>query len=585
MRACLGASRALATGLAFAAIGFCVSLATSRTVEVSSSASSRAVGTSALRFTNPLVALTPSNPDEYDLGDACFGSTDPRLVTRYITAAGGLRPYRFTSEGPLSLDRVLAGTFHSLELGLSGALVGTMPFSLPPSTTTVDLRPGFRFQVTVRDSQGTGGTSKTGFFNLYLFNCTPGFFKFASDTLPSGLLGSPYSAKIDVLGGTAPYTYTVVSVAGGVTKLEDLGLFITNDGTIMGNPLVTGTFVITVRATDANNAVANNRANTAPNQAFTLTVSPNSVTSSDLVTLACSVRGDKVRTRGDTLRYVGAVNALGQDRFTLANSDFAFRLANIIVTGKLDGKGTFATTLADGSQVKASISPVSGLLSVTISRGTFATAINAAALVDGQPARRPVQVTIGDAVVTSETLDFETRVGSSRYSLNYALGRQGASAAGAFQIVKVKGADGTTSGGLPGDAWRVNFIAVAPSAIQPVGTFGLDNVTAVTIRIGQSFVQNLSPIKSGKTTRFSGKTADSVSRFSLPSKNGKGTLQTRTLATRSTGIPQAVNAPAFGNLFFPLGVDLTRTGAPFIGEHARRIFGLGTQYKDVPPKP
>jgi len=588
MRARLGASRALATGLAFAAVGFCVSLASSRSLDVSG-AGSRAVGSTTLRFTNPLLALTPANPDEYDLGDACFGSTDPRLVTRYITGTGGLRPYRFVSEGPLALDRVLSGTFHSLELGLSGALIGTMPFSLPPSlpptTTTVDLKPGFRFQVTLRDSQGTGGSTKVGFFNVYLFNCTPTLFKFASDTLPSGSLGAPYSAKIDVLGGKAPYIYTVLSITGtGVTTLEDLGLFVTNDGTIMGNPLAVGTFAITVRATDSNNLVANNRANNAPNQALTLTVNPNSITSTDLITLACSVRGDKSRNGNDTLRYVGAVNALGQDRFSLANSDFAFRLGNIVVTGRLDENAEFRGKLDDGSNVKASISTKTGLLSVQISRGSFSTLINAAALVDGKPTRRPVQVTVGDAVVTSETLDFDTRASSSRYSLDYSLGRKGASAAGAFQIVSVKGSDGQTSGGQNGDSWRVGFLAAPASAIKTAGTPGLDAVTAVTIRIGQNFVQNLTPLKSGKNTRFSGRNADAVTRFSLQSKRGKGLVQTAVLSTRATGIPQAVSAPAFGNLFFPLGVDLIRTGAPFIGEHARRIFGLGTQYKDAPPK-
>jgi hypothetical protein len=352
----------------------------------------------------------------------------------------------------------------------------------------------------------------------------------------------------------------------------------------MGVPLVQGVFTITVHAVDANGLIANNRANTAPDQSLVLTVGANSISSSDLTTLSCSVRGDRAGGGKDNLRYVGIVNALGQDKFSLADSDFAFRLANIAVTGRLDSNGSFKGDLADGSSAKVKISS-SGILSVMISKGSFSTALNAAALVDGKLTREILQVTVGDAVVSSEALDFDTSVRDTRYTLNYALGRSGASAGGGFQIVSVRGKDDLSSGGLTGDSWRVGFIALAPKGITANGTPGLDNVTAVNIRIGTNFIQNLTPIKSrGANTRFSLRTPDGVTRFSLSGKNGKGTLQTDTLATRITGIPQAIASSGFGNLFFPLGVDITRTGAPFTGEHARRIFGLGKNYKDQAPK-
>ena len=47
----------------------------------------------------------------------------------------------------------------------------------------------------------------------------------------------------------------------------------------------------------------------------------------------------------------------------------------------------------------------------------------------------------------------------------------------------------------------------------------------------------------------------------------------------------ASGSPKSGNVFFPLGVDLVRlSGAPYTGEHARRIFGYKNQYRDTPPK-
>src|SRR4051812_7775590 len=99
MRVVVWKSRTIALGLVFAMAGFC--LAISNSPDDSHSAGSRAVGSALpLRFTNPLVA---GFTNEYDLGDACFGS----LVTRFITAEGGLKPYRFTSTGPVSLANVI----------------------------------------------------------------------------------------------------------------------------------------------------------------------------------------------------------------------------------------------------------------------------------------------------------------------------------------------------------------------------------------------------------------------------------------------------------------------------------------------
>jgi hypothetical protein len=65
-------------------------------------------------------------------------------------------------------------------------------------------------------------------------------------TLPNGTLGVAYNETITATGGTAPYTFDVVS--GSLPP----GLSLSNAGDLTGVPTTTGSFTFTVRATDAN---------------------------------------------------------------------------------------------------------------------------------------------------------------------------------------------------------------------------------------------------------------------------------------------------------------------------------------------
>lgn len=68
----------------------------------------------------------------------------------------------------------------------------------------------------------------------------------APPTIPNGTVGTLYSEGITASGGTAPYTFTIVSGAlpPGLTLAPALGQ-------IVGTPTAGGTFTFTVRATDA----------------------------------------------------------------------------------------------------------------------------------------------------------------------------------------------------------------------------------------------------------------------------------------------------------------------------------------------
>jgi hypothetical protein len=582
MRVVVWKSRAIAMGLVFAAAGFC--LAVSTMDSDGPSAGNRAVGsTFPLRFTNPLL---PGFTNEYDLGDACFGS----VITRYVSAEGGLRPYRFTSFGSQSLTNVIEGFRTNLQFGLSGILAGSMPPMVTgfPATTATGA-PGFRFFVQVQDAKGTNASTAQGYFNLFLVDCTDQF-KFAMDQIPSARLADSYLTKIEVLGGNGEKTFSLRSVSGpGVASAKDLGIFIGTDGTLLGRPLKVGTFALTVRCVDAGQKIATSRNGAGPDQTFQLVVGDNPISSSDNTTLQCTVRGDLGGGARDSLRYKSFVNVLGQDDFKLLNSEFSFRMAGVGFSGRLDGKGQFAAILRDRSKVSVKVNASKGTADVKISAGAFTKALG----FDVTPpvpgiTRLPVQLTIGDAVASSEVLDFDTDVNGSRYALNYRLGRTGANAAGGFQITSVRGKDQPTFSGQPGDAWRASFLAMPRVGVTDSSgtTQSFSGVNAAAVRIGQNFTQNITSATlrtSSGAIRFSGTVADGVRKLSINTKSFAGKLQTNVVSSKSTGILPAIQAPKAGNSYFPLGVDLVRTtGASYSGEHARRIFGLKNQYKDVP---
>jgi hypothetical protein len=67
-------------------------------------------------------------------------------------------------------------------------------------------------------------------------------------SVPGGSTGTPYSATITTVGGTAPYTYRITS--GTVPP----GLTLAPDGTLSGTPTAAGTYTFIVQSTDAHGA-------------------------------------------------------------------------------------------------------------------------------------------------------------------------------------------------------------------------------------------------------------------------------------------------------------------------------------------
>ncbi len=156
---------------------------------------------------------------------ACVAQTTGQVGVAYsssITANGGTAPYTFAVAsgalpGGLSLN---ANT---------GAITGT-PTTAGP----------FAFSVLVTDS--TGGNALTYTVNCGITIAPPPLIA-SCVTQTNGQVGTGYASSISAVGGTAPYTFTLVSgsLPTGLTLNSGSGL-------ISGVPQVAGPFNFSVRA-------------------------------------------------------------------------------------------------------------------------------------------------------------------------------------------------------------------------------------------------------------------------------------------------------------------------------------------------
>jgi hypothetical protein len=201
------------------------------TIQVTDSLNNKASSTFSLTIYPSLSITTSSLPNGF-VGTA-YSTT--------LAATGGSGSYTFTVSSGTALSAA------GLTLSGSGAISGTPT----ASETSAPLK------VQVADSAGNKATANLTLTIYATFSIT-------TTSVPSGILGKPYSATIVASGGSGSgYSYTVTSGTG----LSAVGLTLSPGGSISGTPTATensGTF--TVQATDS-------AANKTSAQ-FTLTVNP-----------------------------------------------------------------------------------------------------------------------------------------------------------------------------------------------------------------------------------------------------------------------------------------------------------------------
>ncbi len=140
-----------------------------------------------------------------------------------IVATGGTAPYVFSN----------ASLPAGLSISSSGVVSGT------PTAFTATGSP-FSGSVTITDNTGLQFTYALS------ISVIPGVLSVGNTSLPAGLINNSYTATLGAVQGTSPYTWSITSG----TLPAGLSLNATT-GAITGTPTVSGTFMITVKATDS----------------------------------------------------------------------------------------------------------------------------------------------------------------------------------------------------------------------------------------------------------------------------------------------------------------------------------------------
>ena len=184
----------------------------------------------------------------------------------------GVRPYSFVvgQQAPVAanINQTLAANSgaSTISASLSGGPTTSLAVVTPPAHGTVNITgaTGFTYTPTpgyagvdsfTYTATGPGGTSAPATVNLAI---TPPTVVIGTTTLANATQNVPYTASISASGGTAPYSYTIVS--GALPS----GMTLAPTGSLAGTPTAPGTSSFTVRVTDSQNFQAS--------QALSLTV-------------------------------------------------------------------------------------------------------------------------------------------------------------------------------------------------------------------------------------------------------------------------------------------------------------------------
>ena len=545
----------------------------------------RAVGTTTIRLLAPAYAPIPT---DFDLGDALFGT----VITRYVTATGGLRPYNFS--GPTLAG--LLGAASTLNITTAGCVMGSASFA------TVQTNLTFNVDVTgstETDVNNTPVPTANPVFHLTLFPTGAQLFRFANDHLNNGVLGQSYIAKVDTIGGKGTVTYSIVpgtvtlngAQVGTGNSLEDkLGLSMSIDGTVYGRPLQTGLVTFTAQAKDSIKRIAKDRTNSVPNQVFAFNIEDTRITSTDSTILSLTVKGDTSKLNADSLKFQTFMNLSGTNTTNLKNQQFAFIFGGNTYAGFMNDSGVVGTQLGaplvfpDGTVLKAKVDSVNGTITGSLTRANLTQGLDAVNIVNRTTKRVAVNVQIRNMIVASDTIDLETKHVGTKWSLQYNIGRIGQLLGGTFQVYDVRGSDAFDIAGNQGDAWITKFLIAPRTGIDD--TAGFTDLNNIAVRIGKNFSQtvlaaNLKTGASGSLNLATPGQGATLKSLQINPRKFTGMLTTNPLSINTTGLPQSTDTLLGVTNFFNLALDVNRNAgsASFNGEDAKAILKVPASKK------
>ncbi|KAA8917981.1 autotransporter outer membrane beta-barrel domain-containing protein [Xanthomonas sontii] len=247
-----------------------------------------------LTVASPTLTLSPP---------ALPAGTAGSAYSQALSATGGTAPYSYS----LATGALPAG----LSLSAAGVLSGT-----PTQAGS------FVFTATVTDSTAgvPGQASRSYTLSIAAPTLTPG-----QPTLPAGTAGTAYNQTLSTSGGTAPYSYSVVSGA------LPTGLSLTTAGVLSGTPSAAGSFAFSIKVSDANGfsatqaytltiasavpapVAANDTGATLVDTALTLAVTGNDTGSIDSIAIATAPSHGTATVDGVRLVYTPAPGYVGVD--------------------------------------------------------------------------------------------------------------------------------------------------------------------------------------------------------------------------------------------------------------------------------
>ncbi|WP_425510202.1 putative Ig domain-containing protein [Xanthomonas indica] len=247
--------------------------------------------------------LTVASPTLTLVPPALPAGTAGTAYSQALSATGGTAPYSYS----IATGALPAG----LSLSAAGVLSGT-----PTQAGS------FVFTATVTDSTAgvPGQASRSYTLSIAAPTLAPG-----QPTLPAGTAGTAYNQTLTTSGGTAPYSYSVVSGA------LPTGLSLTTAGVLSGTPSAAGSFAFSIKVSDANGfsatqaytltiasavpapVAANDTGATLVDTALTLEVTGNDTGSIDSIAVATAPSHGTATVDGMRLVYTPAPGYVGVD--------------------------------------------------------------------------------------------------------------------------------------------------------------------------------------------------------------------------------------------------------------------------------
>jgi hypothetical protein len=196
-------------------------------------------------FSNPFVSAHVSRALEYIFTGVLWQPTSKTLEV----GRGPAFPLRAgtNTSGGIDIDRQPAGgriwaTGDALHFASGDYIYGLQGM---PAAGTSGLLTANSVLIDLDGNVTGGGKFQIGDVQIPCFSCADVAINISPDMLPSGVAGQNYtSPTLTASGGTPGYTFTATGLP--------MGLALNNNQVIVGVPMQTGTFDVTVTVTDAN---------------------------------------------------------------------------------------------------------------------------------------------------------------------------------------------------------------------------------------------------------------------------------------------------------------------------------------------